>query len=869
MRKNEMPSRKAVILNGDHLSENDLQFQQHILNELVQLALKSKDSVSFMQDMIKLLKPVLSVDFFALYEKLPDGYLLLKAGWGWKDGLMGHTKLDGTRSSQAGFTLSAGESNGFESQFAVPPLFEAHRITNGITAVIPGNTHPYGVIGLYSQDGQREFSPGDLNFLRKIANKVGLALDRHRVESSLFAAQDERLIIFDSISDAIAIQEHSGQLLYANQVAAELLGVPDPETLLSMVGSDVMERYLLYDEHGKHFPIECLPGRKALKGEKRASALIQVVEIDTNIRRWLMVKASPVMNEFQQVKYAVNVFQDITDIKQAEQDHAFFSELSSLLAKSLNYKDLLHQIAEMVVAHVADWCVVHVISEDETTIEQVATTHKDPEKHAIAVALQEKYPPKPDFTRGAYKVLRTGVPEFFPQITEEGIRQLAHCEEHRNLIRSLGFQSAMVLPMIARGHSLGAISFVWGGPRGLYGKRHLFLAEELTKRAALALDNVRLIHHSQNLNAELDLKVKRRTAMLESTVDKLNNEIKERKILEEDLTRSRSLFSDLFDLSPDAIFLFDKDGKILRANLQGQTIFGYDQNELVGGEIKMLIPEPFLEFYFNHKGDYYADMQRRTVAEHLELFGRKKNGDKFPVDVMLSPVKVGGEWLVISAVRDMTEQKRIQTELAEMQHRLIDSQEAERLMLAQELHDGMIQELFSINFQLSEIKKDLEQAGLGEISHKIQVSSEMTQQVVQGLRSMSRNLRPPALAPFGLEQAIYSHMEHFQEVHPDLNVHLDLHADGEMLEDRLRLVLFRIYQNAVSNVARHAEAKSLWVNFDFSEDELILEIKDDGKGLEMPIRWIELARQGHLGLVGTRERVEAIGGKLIIKSAPR
>ncbi|MAT43574.1 MAG: hypothetical protein CL609_14650 [Anaerolineaceae bacterium] len=867
MGENNIPSGNAVILNGEKLAESNIQFQQNILNNLAQLALKSKDSPSFIEDMIKLLKPVLQIDLFALYEKLSDGSLLLKAGWGWKEGLVGYTKLDGRQSSQAGFTLFNGESNGFETRFSAPPLFEAHQIKDGITAVVPGNMEPYGVIGLYTRNSQRGFSPLDLIFLRKIANKVGLALDRHRVESSLFAAQDERLVIFDSISDAIVIQDLNGQFLYANQVAAELLGMPDSDTLLSMDIRDVMKKYMLYDEHGEPFQMDRLPGRRALKGEKRAKAFVHSVEVGTDTHRWLEVKASPVMDQFQQVKYAVNVFQDITEIKQAEQDHAFLSELSSLIAKPLDYRALLHQISEMIIAHLADWCVVHVISEDETMIEQVATTHKDPEKRTLAQNLQEKFPPKPDFTRGAYKVLRTGEPEFFPHVTDEDIQQISSCEEHAHLMRCLGFRSAMVLPMIARGHSLGAISFVWGGPNGLYGKRQLFLAEEVTRRAALALDNVRLFQQAQNLNTELDTKVKRRTAMLERAVEKLNNEITERKIIEEDLTRSRALFSDLFDLSPDAMFLVNQDGEILRANVQGETIFGYGQNELVGARIEMLLSEQFREIHFSHRENYHTDPHRRIMAPNMDLFARKKSGDEFPVDVMLSPVKIGDEWLVISAVRDMTEQKRIQDELSEVQHRLIDSQESERLMLAQELHDGIIQELFSINFQLSEIEKDLEQAGLKEISQKIHTSSEMTQQVVQGLRGISRNLRPPALTPFGLEQAIYSHMEYFQEMHPELNIHLNLTPDGDMLADHQRLVLFRIYQNGVSNVARHAEAQNMWVTLDFDEDRIILEMKDDGKGLEMPIRWIKLAREGHLGLVGTRERVEAIGGKLVIESS--
>ena len=105
-------------------------------------------------------------------------------------------------------------------------------------------------------------------------------------------------------------------------------------------------------------------------------------------------------------------------------------------------------------------------------------------------------------------------------------------------------------------------------------------------------------------------------------------------------------------------------------------------------------------------------------------------------------------------------------------------------------------------------------------------------------------------------------------MHPGISVYTDLTSDGQSLDERLRLVLFRIYQHALSNVIRHAQAQQLWVRLDLDEKQVILEIKDDGKGFEIPTRWVEMARQGHLGLAGTRERVEAIGGKLLIASAP-
>jgi signal transduction histidine kinase len=124
------------------------------------------------------------------------------------------------------------------------------------------------------------------------------------------------------------------------------------------------------------------------------------------------------------------------------------------------------------------------------------------------------------------------------------------------------------------------------------------------------------------------------------------------------------------------------------------------------------------------------------------------------------------------------------------------------------------------------------------------------------------------LAPFGLEQAIYSHLERFQELHPQIQVHTEIFPDGLKLKENLRLIIFRIYQNAISNVARHADANQLWVRFDLTDNQVTLEVEDNGKGFIMPRRWVELVRQGHLGLVGMRERVEAIGGKLTITSEP-
>jgi signal transduction histidine kinase len=140
------------------------------------------------------------------------------------------------------------------------------------------------------------------------------------------------------------------------------------------------------------------------------------------------------------------------------------------------------------------------------------------------------------------------------------------------------------------------------------------------------------------------------------------------------------------------------------------------------------------------------------------------------------------------------------------------------------------------------------------------------QQVVHRLRTMSSELRPPTLAPFGLEKAIRSHAQQFQEEHPELQIHLELMPDLQSLPEQARLALFRIYQASLSNVLRHAEATQIVVRFTQDAEEVVLEIEDDGKGFRVPSRWITLARQGHLGLVGALERAESIGGKFEVSS---
>jgi len=203
---------------------------------------------------------------------------------------------------------------------------------------------------------------------------------------------------------------------------------------------------------------------------------------------------------------------------------------------------------------------------------------------------------------------------------------------------------------------------------------------------------------------------------------------------------------------------------------------------------------------------------------------------------------------------------------AEIQHRLLDRQEAERMELAQSLHNGPLQEVQALNFALNALSHTT--SAMPEVAAEVARLRADIQQITRQLRTLCQQLRPPTLAAFGLVAAIEAHAEAFQADHPGLRLQLSLTNDQAQLPQHTRFALFNIYQQALSNCAQHARAQNVQVEFQILDAEVILAIRDDGCGFDVPQDWITIVRTGKLGLVSAIERAEAIGGHLQLRSAP-
>ena len=246
------------------------------------------------------------------------------------------------------------------------------------------------------------------------------------------------------------------------------------------------------------------------------------------------------------------------NLREGEERFRFLAASGATLTSSLDYRTTLANVADLAVPTLADWCAVDVL-DDDGSVERLAVEHSDPEKVALAFELQERSPSNPDTTRGVRKVLETGEPDMMEEIPEELLDQLAVDAEHREMMRALGLKSYMVVPMVARGRMHGAITLVSAESGRRYDESDLRLAEELARRAALAVDNAKLYEEA-------------------------HREISDRKVVEARLKEAEARFRTLVEHIPAITYMETADksaqeNAFLYISPQVEAVLGYPPEE--------------------------------------------------------------------------------------------------------------------------------------------------------------------------------------------------------------------------------------------------------------------------------------------------
>jgi signal transduction histidine kinase/CHASE3 domain sensor protein len=332
--------------------------------------------------------------------------------------------------------------------------------------------------------------------------------------------------VLGGIEDGITLQDRNGRLVFANESAAKLIGFVSPQALLAAPLSELLQRFEMFGEDGQPFPIAQLPARAALEGKAAGGAVTLRYRVrGVSGDRWSKVRAFPVLNSAGQVSYAINVFQDVTAEHRQAERRDFLLRVSEELSKSLDYERTLAAVARLSVPTMADWCSVDVVEGEK--IKRVATHHVDPDKVALVLDIERRYPRDAQSGRGVSHTLRTGEAQLAPEIPRETLVAAAVDGEHLKMIDALDLHSYMVVPIQAGSATLGAIVFATAESQRRYGPDDLIFARELADRAALAITNARLFAEVERARA--------------TTTRKLADETQRRELAE-----SESRFAEMF-----------------------------------------------------------------------------------------------------------------------------------------------------------------------------------------------------------------------------------------------------------------------------------------------------------------------------------
>jgi PAS domain S-box-containing protein len=340
--------------------------------------------------------------------------------------------------------------------------------------------------------------------------------------------------------------------------------------------------------------------------------------------------------------------------------------------------------------------------------------------------------------------------------------------------------------------------------------------------------------------------------------------------------RADELFRLLVDTVLDyAIFLLDRDGLIVSWNAGAQRIKGYDESEAIGRHFSMFysvsdralgIPATLLKT---------AERQGRAKHEGWRV---RKDGSRFWADVVITALREPSGDLrgFVKLTRDMTERRQSEESLREQRalltkaasdllaltRRLVEAEEAERRRVARELHDGVGQGLSALAFNL---EAALTKAVVPEVRSHINESLSIVESTVQAIESIMADLRPPLLEEYGLGAALQRHVQEFARRN---GIACDFEDNAKEGARSLRIesavALFRIAQEALNNIAKHAQAKEVHVSLAIQGLDAVVTIRDDGRGFDLA----SAARSERWGMRTMRERAEAAGGRTDVFSAP-
>jgi PAS domain S-box-containing protein len=328
----------------------------------------------------------------------------------------------------------------------------------------------------------------------------------------------------------------------------------------------------------------------------------------------------------------------------------------------------------------------------------------------------------------------------------------------------------------------------------------------------------------------------------------------------EALVESESRLRAILDTAVEGIITIGERGVIESVNVAAERIFGYTAAEMIAQNVSMLMPHPFRDEHDQYLAGYHHTHKPKIIGVGREVSGRRKDGSVFPIDLGVSEIALADRRVFTAVVRDVTERKQAEQTARELSGRLISAQEAERAHLARELHDDITQRLACLAIDAGRVVAGWDGV---EGSRTMREVRDGLVRLSEDVHSLSYKLHPALLEDLGLADALKAECERFarQESIP-VEVKLEQFQTGVPRD--AGLCLFRVTQEALRNVARHAQAQSAAVSLRRLDGGLQLAVTDSGVGFDP----VQNRQRASLGLASMRERVRLLDGELDVESMP-
>ena len=387
---------------------------------------------------------------------------------------------------------------------------------------------------------------------------------------------------------------------------------------------------------------------------------------------------------------------------------------------------------------------------------------------------------------------------------------------------------------------------------------------------------------------QLNDTLKERNDQLKSANGQLEQEMVSRKAAQEAAEESELKFRSVVESAQDGIVTIDSSGRIVALNHGAETMFGYERRALLGRVFTRLLPARRRAATRYQLRKVVAGQATQLLRRPFETWALHRDGSEFPVELCLATWRTREGTFFTGIVRDIRERKQAEKALREsrehyirlfeeartmeqnlrqLSNKVLTVQEEERSHISRELHDEIGQTLTAANVSIALLRKHAQSDP--EFAQKVESAQRLLEQSMDMVHRFARELRPSMLDHLGPFAAMQNYVKTYTE-RTGITVDLENTADIECLDVRQGTVLYRIAQESLTNVYKHAQATRVRIRLTQQANTVSLEISDNGRGGVPPIM-PSCAADGRqrLGLIGMQERVRLVNGCFTIESTPR